>query len=312
MTDGASRRGSTDDLLLPRPALLPRPGAPIRVLRALQRIPTPAALAGSLVLLVLVGTVDYATGDDLSLALFYLLVVGLAAWTCRLPAAMAIAGLAAASGLVLDLLGPDTQVRTAVAATNAAFRFAFFLAFAYGSILLRHALAELDRRASRDELTGLRNRRSFYEVVEVDRRRALRTGRPISLLYLDLDNLKVVNDERGHEAGDALLLEFAERLRAVLRPGDWTARLGGDEFAVCLAETDDADTAAVLARLTDELAQPIESGFAPSASIGAGTWYVPPDTVEEMVRTADDLMYRAKQRRPGSWEAMTVGARSAA
>ena len=93
-------------------------------------------------------------------------------------------------------------------------------------------IARLRRLALRDELTGLANRRAFLERLEAEIARAVHTGIPFSLILLDLDGLKDLNDTFGHHAGDAALRAFGRALRRAVRAGDLVARIGGDEFAV--------------------------------------------------------------------------------
>jgi diguanylate cyclase (GGDEF)-like protein len=170
----------------------------------------------------------------------------------------------------------------------------------------------LEVRANRDELTGLLNRRAYYQAIEIDRQRARRSGRPISILYMDLDNLKVVNDDHGHEAGDVLLAGFTGRLVASLRPGDWAARLGGDEFSVCLTDAGPREARAAVTRLQDELAPPLPGGLRVGASIGCATFLEVPDDVETMVHAADQLMYAAKRHERGSVRCIVLPAPEAA
>ena len=132
---------------------------------------------------------------------------------------------------------------------------------------------------------------------EGDRLLALcrRKGRPITMAYLDLDNFKAVNDERGHQAGDDLLRRVAALLQASIRPSDLAARLGGDEFAVLLPEVGAPDAAVMLERLRSLLADTLGANQpSVSSSIGGVTFVTAPGSVEEMVHQADSRMYLAK------------------
>lgn len=104
---------------------------------------------------------------------------------------------------------------------------------------LKDAQRALERSATRDELTGLYNCRGVYEHAQLALRRAARSGRPLALMFLDLDGLKAINDQQGHAAGDAMLLALADLLRATFRTSDLLGRLGGDEFVVVAVDTDD-------------------------------------------------------------------------
>lgn len=155
--------------------------------------------------------------------------------------------------------------------------------------------AELRHRASHDVLTGLPNRALLLERLTAARG-------PVGVLVIDLDGFKRVNDERGHDAGDQLLVEVARRLRAPMADGDTTARLGGDEFAVVVPGPPDASHA-VAARLRASLEAPYVlrdgSSVHVGASIGVASLHDEDRgtaCIEEVLRRADDAMYTAKRR----------------
>jgi diguanylate cyclase (GGDEF)-like protein len=129
--------------------------------------------------------------------------------------------------------------------------------------------AELLRRASIDELTGLANHRSFHDHLEAEVARALRHDRPLALALIDVDNLKQVNERLGHAAGDRLLIELARILERSTRKGDLLARLGAGEFGMLLPETDKRSAYAVLERARQAIARNAFSG-SDRASFTAG------------------------------------------
>jgi diguanylate cyclase (GGDEF)-like protein len=157
-------------------------------------------------------------------------------------------------------------------------------------------LLEKERALSRiDPLTGLANRRAFYEILETEKQRCLRYQRPFSLAYIDLDNFKRINDTRGHTVGDLVLTTVAELIRSHVRTTDTVARLGGDEFAILLPETDPNGVRQLLSKLHQRLRVELQNaGFDVSMSVGAATFLNAPDSVDDIVRTADELMYSAK------------------
>jgi diguanylate cyclase (GGDEF)-like protein len=159
----------------------------------------------------------------------------------------------------------------------------------------------LAHQALHDPLTGLPNRTLLYDRTAQALRATGRYGGAIALLFVDLDDFKMVNDAFGHEAGDALLVDVAQRLRAEVRPSDTTARLGGDEFIVLCErlENPEHDAVAVARRLLAAMHRPFEllgKTVSISASIGiaVATGGEAPDT---LVSRADGAMYRAKGRR---------------
>jgi diguanylate cyclase (GGDEF)-like protein/PAS domain S-box-containing protein len=156
---------------------------------------------------------------------------------------------------------------------------------------------QLSQQAFHDALTGLPNRALFQDRLE----HALRQrGQTVGLLFVDLDHFKVVNDSLGHDAGDQLLCDVAQRLAGCLREGDTLARLGGDEFTVLMPDIAGAQDAAVVAnRIESRLEPPFElpgqSVFV-TASIGIATGVALDDRSEALLRDADAAMYEAKAR----------------
>ena len=165
------------------------------------------------------------------------------------------------------------------------------------------ATRDLGRRALHDELTGLPNRALFWEHLShrlkvVDRRQ---TG--FAVLFLDVDDFKVVNDTLGHAAGDQLLVDVASRLRAALRAGDTAARVGGDEFVVLFDDVATKEAALVVAeRINEALRAPYEIGTdrrIATASIGVAVSPEGLKTADDVVAAADAAMYEAKRRGGG-------------
>ncbi len=183
---------------------------------------------------------------------------------------------------------------------------------------LKHQLDQLRALASTDGLTGLANRRVVDETLKREWRRAQRSGRPLSLLLIDVDYFKLFNDRYGHPAGDGCLKRVAAAVRgAARRPTDLAARFGGEEFAVVLAETSLSGACLV----ADSIRRSIIESSIPHAgsevaphvtvSIGAACLggepnaadrrsgpplpSVPPHGIEELIEAADKALYRAKK-----------------
>ncbi len=159
--------------------------------------------------------------------------------------------------------------------------------------------SELMYLASVDPLTGSANRRSFVEQSQAEIARAERYGRPLSILMLDVDRFKAINDTYGHEAGDKVLRAIGATLRASLRPTDIVGRLGGEEFAILLVETALPDAARLAENLRAELAAlAIAHGdetLTFTASFGVAPLAGGRDGLENALRVADSLLYEAKR-----------------
>lgn len=165
---------------------------------------------------------------------------------------------------------------------------------------LKTSRERMEKLAFYDTLTGLANRRLFTDRLQQAVRHAERTGRPTTLMYLDLDNFKRVNDSLGHEAGDELLRAVAARLLESVRTEDTVGRFGGDEFTVLLNEACDGRGASAVARkILASLAEPLTiAGHEFRVTTSIGLTLAPEDGTEPqtLLKNADLAMYRAKER----------------
>ncbi len=161
---------------------------------------------------------------------------------------------------------------------------------------LRRATEQLRTMAMTDELTQLPNRVAFFEALGIAVAEQCRTGETFSIVFIDIDNFKTINDAQGHGVGDEVLKRAAEAIRTTVRRRDMPARLGGDEFAVVLAQTDAAASAHLVERLRTRLATLMAAGpTLVTASIGVVTLDVPPVSEGDALASADAAMYAAKQ-----------------
>ncbi len=164
--------------------------------------------------------------------------------------------------------------------------------------LLHQTQLRLLRQATHDELTDLPNRALFNDRASQLLASAKRHNQPFTLLFIDLDRFKEVNDTLGHPVGDVLLQEVARRLQESLRQEDTVARVGGDEFAVLLPATETRRAQAVagnlLARLREPLALVTQAHYRPMASVGLASFPQDGDTPDLLLRNADMAMYSAK------------------
>jgi diguanylate cyclase (GGDEF)-like protein/PAS domain S-box-containing protein len=164
---------------------------------------------------------------------------------------------------------------------------------------------ELSHQAFHDGLTGLANRSLFHDRLDQALVRSGRTRDPLTVLLVDLDRFKQINDSLGHSFGDALLEQLAQRFGSMTRANDTLARLGGDEFAVLLDGADEGESTTIAHRYIDQLREPVVLGeheLTLSASIGIAAHAGGPGTGEELVRRADMAMYAAKRAGGGRCE----------
>jgi diguanylate cyclase (GGDEF)-like protein/PAS domain S-box-containing protein len=165
----------------------------------------------------------------------------------------------------------------------------------------RKAIGErLIHQAIHDPLTGLPNRSLFVDRLSAIMDRSSQRRDRVGVLFLDLDNFKVINDSLGHDAGDQLLVTIGHRLRGILRPTDTVARFGGDEFTILCPDVDDPDSVmALAARVLAEIERPVQLAAGEvfvTGSIGIACSERGRETPEALIRDADTAMYRAKDR----------------
>ena len=164
----------------------------------------------------------------------------------------------------------------------------------------------VSRQARIDSLTGLPNRRALDEHLDEEIKRSKRSGNPFSVVMMDLDGFKVINDTLGHEIGDEVLCAIARSFQKALRATDFLARYGGDEMTIILPETDWPQVLIVTNKIQQELHQllfEIPGGEQFSLSVTGGVAVYPQHAMEsaELLRTADEALYRAKRHQRGEF-----------
>jgi diguanylate cyclase (GGDEF)-like protein len=259
-------------------------------------------LAVAVVLAVLLLARSLSIGAEAKLALVFA-SVALIAWRFGLGPGIIGALIVSAAGVLLTPGGLDPPLM--------AYRFALiFLSLGFVVVLIawlvtirRREGLQLAKLAFYDPLTRLPNRSLFMDRLAQATARSSRHGRMIAMLFLDLDDFKLVNDRFGHPAGDALLAAVGERLRNVVRASDTVARLGGDEFALLLEDLSDRDAARIVAkRVIDVLGYPLLFGgnrLESAVSIGIAYASGGDPGAEELLHLADAALYQAKRGSKG-------------
>lgn len=261
----------------------------------LERLPRSVIFAGSLLLTGLVAYTDYSAGNGISLLLFYLLPIGVAAWYGQRWMGLVVATLAAAAWVHHELF-EQAHAHVLIFAWNAFMRVALFVVLAWLLSSLRSRLVQTSIQACTDPMTGLYNRRYLYEQIGAELKRAHRHHRPFTLISIDVDDFKAINDRYGHAAGDAVLVAAGEVLRQNTREIDIAARIGGDEFVAFLIETGGPAGREVAEKLRRALRAGMKALPSPvTFSIGVASFEQVPADLDDMFRQVDAQLYRAKR-----------------
>jgi diguanylate cyclase (GGDEF)-like protein len=268
----------------------------MRILQQLDRFSPPVVLAASAVLVFVIALVDSVTGPDLSFHIFYLIPIIMSGWAAGAGPGALIAAACAVGWQVADSVTGRGYELAVTPYWNLVVRFFSFVVVSYLLAALRTSWNQERELARTDDLTGVRNARSFAELADAELRRARRFGRPLTVAYVDLDDFKGVNDTLGHSAGDAVLRAAAQAMIGALRSVDVVARLGGDEFGILLPETDSDLATPVIRKLHRAIAESTAAtGYPITASIGAITCRQLPLTLDDLIRIADERMYGIKR-----------------
>ena len=243
-----------------------------------------------------VGWLDYATGDEVSILALYFLPLFLAG--SMLGRRGAVLASAFALSVWLAALAADGVhfSRFYIWAFNALTAGASFLVVSLLVSLLEESLARERALSRRDQLTGLHNRRSFFELVEMGLAQSKRHQRPVSLAYIDLNHFKQVNDHHGHARGDELLRRCGDLISSCVRASDAVARLGGDEFAVFMPEAEADEAESLVARIKAAIdGAPDIRALGVTLSFGVATENPATSDVAGLIGRADSLMYDTKK-----------------
>jgi diguanylate cyclase (GGDEF)-like protein len=254
--------------------------------------------------------------------------VAVVAWQLQPPAGSRARGIlvtcfaAAAAVLILRGLGAAFVADAAAAMARptgfaalvslATFAAAIGASLAFLLLQKERAEGEVQRLATMDPLTGAYNRRTFHEIAERELARARRAGQPLSIVMVDVDGFRAVNDKHGQKVGDEVLQRFADLLRSALRKEDMVVRYGGDEFVVLLPEVPGPGAGVVAGRIRRAVAAaPIEAGgqsFAITASLGvAARLDEGPESIEGLLERAGSALALAKERGRNRVVALSLG-----
>jgi diguanylate cyclase (GGDEF)-like protein len=261
-------------------------------------------------MVLLVGIINHMAGPELSSAIFYLIPIVLVTWFTKRSIGLIFSALSALTWLITDFTSGATYSSSDIPYWNGVARLSSFFILTFILSALKSTLRQEKEISRIDFLTGIRNRRYFIELVNMEIDRAHRYEHPFTMVWIDLDNFKTVNDCFGHSTGDILLRLVARTIQENIRITDTVARLGGDEFAILLPETGRNVAEMIMQRIQKiNLDYMRKHGWPVTLSIGVVTFTSPPSTVDETLRIADRLMYTAKNNGKNSIEYEVFGTR---
>ena len=244
---------------------------------------------------ILLGCLDAVIQPHASQDFLYIAVVIAAAWYLGRNSGIFIAFFTVAMWFGASLLDSAEKVSYFLRAWDAMSLLVIYLTIVFMTSALKTRLRQLDELARLDSLTGLYNRRAFYQVVAQEVARSKRSHSTYTIAYIDVDNFKGVNDTYGHLGGDEVLMTIADVLKSNLRETDAVARMGGDEFVLLLPDTGADHGHTAVTKLFERLNESMRLKRLPvTFSIGVVTFKDNPCPVDDMIKKADSLMYEIK------------------
>ncbi len=265
------------------------------IVEYLSKLPQLLLISIGSIFVLLVGILNHLAGPEISTTIFYLIPIVLVTWFTRRSIGFIFSILSALTWLIADLTSGTTHLNSDIPYWNGVARLGSFFILTFILSTLKNTLKQEKEYSRTDFLTGTRNRRYFIELLHMEINRARRYDHPFTVVCIDLDNFKTVNDCFGHSTGDMILRSVARTLQENIRVTDTLARLGGDEFAILLPETGRSVAKTILRKVRKiNLDIMRRHGWPVTLSIGVVTFARPPSTVDETLQKADRLMYAAK------------------
>ena len=265
-------------------------------LAKLEKLNKLFVIAIAFAIICVLGIIDYLTGSELALSLFYLIPIILVTWCTDRRLGLFMSFISAVVWLISDIMAGNSNLHPFIYTWNSLIRLSFFVIVVLLFSKLMTILEHEREMARTDYLTSALSSRFFYDLLQTEINRSERYKNPFTIAYIDLDNFKTINDELGHSIGDQVLRFVVNQVRKNLRKTDVIARLGGDEFALLMPETKQESAQVVLSKLQhDVLSGMQQSNWPVTLSIGVLTCINAPHTTDEAINIVDDLMYSVKR-----------------
>jgi diguanylate cyclase (GGDEF)-like protein len=243
----------------------------------------------------LLGILDYLSGNEFTFSLFYLAPILLVTWAANLKTGQFLSLLSALTLIGVQIAGGLEYSHPIFYFLNTLVRTAIYVILTDLVDKLKKTQKKEQLAARTDFVTGIANRRYFHELLETEIERIRRYPHPITVVYMDMDNFKQVNDLFGHKMGDEVLRCIASELKSKLRKTDIIARLGGDEFALLLPSARLPEAEVVISKVRTNLTEEMRQRNWPvTFSMGAVVCIAPPHSAEQIIDMADELMYEVK------------------
>lgn len=243
-----------------------------------------------------IGIIDFKLGREFSFSIFYLMPIIFVTLAFGRNVGFVFCIIAAGTWFTVDQLSNAAYSHPMIGYWNAIMRLGFFVIVTW--LLPAFQELEHEKQISRiDYLTGIANRRYFFELLQAELNRSQRYKHTFTIVYIDIDGFKSVNDLHGHLTGDKLLCTFVNRAKKLLRNTDIIARLGGDEFILLLPEMGKDIAKVTVAKIQPELLREMRiNGWPVTFSIGVLSYQCGDISAEELVKCADKLMYSIKNK----------------
>lgn len=267
-----------------------------RFLYALEKIHKNVFIGLGVFLLVLIGYIDYCVPPEIYLSFFYLLPIYSLTWFVGRKAGIVAALVSAIASSATHLINEDANpFFLMIFFCNSCLNLSLFIILSTLIFEFHHFREEEKKQARIDKVTGLANKRLFFELAHLEIKKSNRYRHPLTVIYMDVDDFKKINDLLGRTIGDQLLKTVAETIKSNIRETDIIGRIGDDDFSILLPGSGYEPAQIVISRVQSELLKVMhKNDWQITFSIGAVTFISPPKSVEEMLQPADRLMYLVK------------------